>query len=375
MTSRDVPGAAAEGLWAPRAAARAGSSEQVLAALDPEQRAGRARGHGPVVVLAGAGTGKTRAITHRIAYGVAHRPARPASHAGRHLHHARRRRDARTGSPRWASRACRRAPSTRRRCGSCATSGRAWSAGGSPEILPSKARILAPMAASRRGVSTDSVARARRRRRDRVGEGRARSSPPTTSAARSARGASRRARSRHAERRRALSRRTTTARRADGFIDFEDVLLLTVGILDTRPDIADEVRRGLPLVHRRRVPGRQPAAAAAARPVARRARRPVRGRRREPDDLHVHRCELVLPASTSARGSRTPPRFGSCAPTAPRRRSSGWPTACSRARPGADVAAQARAARQRADGAEPAVTAYDDELAEAAATAAGASRA
>jgi len=46
-------------------------AEEILSALDSEQRAVALASRGPVCVIAGAGTGKTRAITHRIAYAAA----------------------------------------------------------------------------------------------------------------------------------------------------------------------------------------------------------------------------------------------------------------------------------------------------------------
>ena len=343
MTSRDVPGAAAEGLWAPRAAARAGSSEQVLDALDPEQRE-------VALALSRAGRG-ARGRRHRQdprdhaphRLRRAHGPARPAPHAGGHVHRARRRRDA---AP--ARRARRRG-----RAGPHLPLGGAAAAALllAPRGRRRRARDPAEQGADPRRrccaapASTDTVARARRRGRDRVGEGEPGRRPPTTS-----RAAVRARREPPGVAHAATTSPTLYAayddrKTADGFIDFEDVLLLTVGMLDTRLDIAEEVRaqyRWFVVDEYQDV-----------NPLQQRLLDLWLGER---DDLCVvgdasqtiytfTGATLVLPRSTSARGSRTPPRCGSCASTAPRRRSCRWPTGCSRASTGAGGAAAARAAR------------------------------
>jgi uncharacterized protein (TIGR00375 family) len=53
------------------------SDSPLLAALDPAQRAAAAHGSGPVLVVAGPGTGKTRTLTHRLAHVVGDRGVAP----------------------------------------------------------------------------------------------------------------------------------------------------------------------------------------------------------------------------------------------------------------------------------------------------------
>jgi DNA helicase-2/ATP-dependent DNA helicase PcrA len=53
--------------------------ERVLAGLNPEQLDAARTTRGPVIILAGAGTGKTTTITRRVAYQVATGTFAPAS--------------------------------------------------------------------------------------------------------------------------------------------------------------------------------------------------------------------------------------------------------------------------------------------------------
>ena len=169
--------------------------------------------------------------------------------------------------------------STRRRCRSCTRARRRrWTC--SPSKVPIRHRRCANGC---RAVSCEVRSRSSRRRSSARRTSRCHSQPTTTAElCASDRPLPRRARWR------ASIAATSALKPRAGKLDFEDLL----GAGD--PHLRDATRRplerftrALPRLHRRRVPGRQPAPADAARPLARRPRRPLRRRRRLPGDLRA----------------------------------------------------------------------------------------
>jgi len=216
------------------------SSEELLAALDDDQRAVAQHLTGPLCVLAGAGTGKTRAITYRIAHGVRSGAYNPTT----------------VLAVTFTARAAGEMRSRLRDLGVGGVQARTFHAaalrqlsyfwpaaigGGVPKLQEHKAPLVAE-ASSRLGLDVDRVSI-----RDLAAEIEwAKVSLVTAEdyVARAA-GAGR-------EDAPAGHDRATVARLLElyedvkterGVIDFEDVLLLMVGILEERADVAAEVRR------------------------------------------------------------------------------------------------------------------------------------
>ena len=208
----------------------------MLNGLDPEQREVATALHGPVCVLAGAGTGKTRAITHRIAYGVRAGVLAPTS----------------VLAVTFTSRAAGEMRGRLRQLGASGVQARTFhsaalrqlqyfwprAVGGElPRLLERKVQLVAE-AAARCRLRLD-----RNELRDVTGEiewAKVTQTVPEDYPAIVAKAA------REAPRDPAETARVfgmyEQLKRDRSVIDFEDVLLLTVGVLQDRPDIADTVR-------------------------------------------------------------------------------------------------------------------------------------
>ncbi|MFD3312288.1 ATP-dependent DNA helicase UvrD2 [Streptomyces sp. NPDC058694] len=212
------------------------TADAVLEGLDPEQREVATALHGPVCVLAGAGTGKTRAITHRIAYGVRAGILQPSS----------------VLAVTFTNRAAGEMRGRLRQLGASGVQARTFhsaalrqlqyfwpkAVGGSlPRIVDRKIQLVADAAAGCR-VRLD-----RGELRDVTAEiewSKVTQTVPSDYAAAAAKAG------REAPRDRAEIAQLYAAyedlKRDRSVIDFEDVLLLTVAILQDQHDIAEAVR-------------------------------------------------------------------------------------------------------------------------------------
>ncbi|GAA2243631.1 DNA helicase [Streptomyces ruber] len=210
--------------------------DAVLEGLDPEQREVATALHGPVCVLAGAGTGKTRAITHRIAYGVRAGILQPSS----------------VLAVTFTNRAAGEMRGRLRQLGASGVQARTFHSaalrqlqyfwpravgGPMPRIVDRKIQIVADAAAACR-IRLD-----RNELRDVTAEiewSKVTQTVPGDYAAVAAE------RGRDAPRDPAEIAKLYAAyedlKRDRALIDFEDVLLLTVGILQDRRDVAEQVR-------------------------------------------------------------------------------------------------------------------------------------
>ena len=218
--------------------------DAVLAGLDPEQREAVLAARGPVCILAGAGTGKTRTITHRIAHGVLTGQV-PASQLLAVTFTARA-----AGELRGRLRAL--GVGAGGPGGSVPVQARTFHAaalrqlsyfhpravgGAMPELVESKVRLVA-LAASRSGLSVD-----RTGVRDLASEvewAKATLVAPEDypeAAARTGRETPR-----PAEEVARVYAAYEDVKRSQGVLDFDDLLLLTAGIVEAHRDVAEELR-------------------------------------------------------------------------------------------------------------------------------------
>ncbi|WP_424211890.1 ATP-dependent DNA helicase UvrD2 [Streptomyces sp. BI20] len=213
------------------------TADAVLLGLDPEQREVATTLQGPVCVLAGAGTGKTRAITHRIAYGVRSGLLAPTS----------------VLAVTFTNRAAGEMRGRLRQLGAEGVQARTFhsaalrqlqyfwpkAVGGElPRLLERKVQFVAA-AADRCGLRLD-----RNELRDLTGEiewAKVTQTVPADYAGAAALAG--RETPRAAAEISQVYAHYEQIKRDRGMIDFEDVLLLTVGILQDRHDIAETVRR------------------------------------------------------------------------------------------------------------------------------------
>ncbi|MGP3999840.1 ATP-dependent DNA helicase UvrD2 [Streptomyces sp. 8N706] len=209
----------------------------MLDGLDPEQREVATALHGPVCVLAGAGTGKTRAITHRIAYGVRAGILQPSS----------------VLAVTFTNRAAGEMRGRLRQLGAAGVQARTFhsaalrqlqyfwprAVGGElPRLVERKVQLVAE-AAARGRIRLD-----RNELRDVTGEiewAKVTQTVPEDYPAVVAK--SGREVPRDPAEIAGIYGTYEQLKRDRGVIDFEDVLLLTVGVLQDRHDIADQVRR------------------------------------------------------------------------------------------------------------------------------------